>query len=143
MDDVLKVTEETLKVSRERVESEAVSARAAAARAELPLQRKAHGLQDSELEFGTIYTRDEVHRRVRKAAPFRLFRVRSTRWSRIHNYAGLIPDVALARYVDAKGTGKFREFWIVEPCYADQIAKDPWLLGQLDGNYYIVLAYWE
>ena len=79
----------------------------------------------------------------------------TTSWRYIDSYDHIIPDQALLRYDEAKQSGLFHAFFVVEPVLRQYIHKDPWLVGSLierSGNQnelstdnrraYIVLAYW-
>jgi len=63
-------------------------------------------------------------------------------WFAVENYPRPIPDAALLRLSEAQKSGLFHGFYIVEPSYGS-VGADPWLIGFIRPDHYIVLAYWE
>ena len=87
-------------------------------------------------------------------------RTRTSRWTDVGSYTREIPEGALLKWADAKDSGLFKSFYVVEPAYeriAPKRRPDPWLIGCVTGapewspevlfqdgrRAYVVLAYWE
>ena len=87
-------------------------------------------------------------------------RERTSRWTELGGYAWEIPEAALLKWAEAKDSGLFKSFYVVEPAYeriAPKRRPDPWLIGCVGGapewphealsqdgrRAYVVLAYWE
>ena len=131
-----------------------------AARKSLPLQPVHTQLALAEAEFGLSYSWEEVRDTIRHTLPRKLFKERITFLHHLEAWPGRLPDKALLAYYDAKKSGRFDDFVVATPQYAQRPAPDPWLLGRIltttpnrwnDGYLhnelrdfrYIVLAYWD
>lgn len=118
----------------------------------LPGQRDRRIQEEAILMFGPTYGHGELSRIISRAIPFKLFHERTSEWTELGIYRGMLPDGALEKYAAAKTTGLFQDFWIIEPRYGRAAAIDPWIVGRIRSEtrhsyivygLFIVIATWR
>lgn len=97
----------------------------------------------AEAQYGLAMSQRELHDKIRRSIRARFGFERSSSGVGITSYTRFIPDEALLKYQEAKDSGFFDRFTIEWPTYDSKQAPDPYLVGWLDGDTAIVLAYWD
>ena len=113
-------------------------------RAGLPGQLRQQRLRAAALEFGPLYSLDDIHRRIAHTLPSVLGCVRRTRVTPIERARMFIPEDALLRYDEAAQHGVFARFLVATPAYYWRSQPAAWLIAEVDGtDRWVVLAHWR
>ena len=130
--------------SPSRSSSADTAARLRSIRATLPGQMLRERIELANLNYGPLYTKADVRRRVGETLPRRVGFVRGATLELIETYREPIPDDALLKYDDAVRSGLFARFWVATPTYYEQRQVDPWILGEVLGTELCaVIAQWD
>lgn len=91
----------------------------------------------AEVQFGLSMTKEAIDEQVIATIRPRFRKTRYAMWTHLDNYSrSMIPDAAIARYVEAKESGHFNGFYVINPEYRANVqeVRDPWLVGHISGT---------